>query len=62
MEGPAMEQPAYDTGAMPYSPMLDTADCLRTALARALEQIALLEDENRRLMQAANHVTWLTAQ
>lgn len=57
-----MDALAYDTGATPYSPMVDTADCLRTALARALEQIALLEDENHRLKQAANHVTWLTAQ
>jgi len=57
-----MDALAYDTGATPYSPMVDTADCLRAALARALEQIALLEDENHRLKQAANHVTWLTAQ
>lgn len=58
-----MEHLAYETGSTTPSPLpADTSDCLRTALARALEQIAQLEHENQRLRQAANHVTWLATQ
>lgn len=58
-----MEHLTYETGSTTPSPLpTDTSECLRTALARALEQIAQLEDENQRLRQAANHVTWLATQ
>lgn len=58
-----MEHLAHDTGSTTPSPLpADTSDCLRTALARALEQIAQLEHENQSLRQAANHVAWLTSQ